>query len=111
MPLDIYMLQVFTTITGSMFSKLLSLRRQLAASYPQLAQQMTQILLHGLFHPDTILEYTSVLKEVNSGGGSKVFVTKMFEDLGNLAGSPKTEEDGMCDRRFHTCNCKLIYVN
>ncbi|KAG0170859.1 hypothetical protein DFQ28_001467 [Apophysomyces sp. BC1034] len=84
--------KVFTVILGDIFPRLLSVRRQL----PAIAQELSDILSHTLFHADTIFEYTSVFKEsslTRAIGNSKQtsFVSKLFEELSNMVETSKDE--------------------
>lgn len=89
-------------------TKLLSVRRRInllenAVDSANISQIITNIVCHALFHADTVLEFTSVLKDVNADntatGNVKQtnYVVRLFETLENLVNSEDVEEmmDGM----------------
>ncbi|KAF7721634.1 hypothetical protein EC973_004355 [Apophysomyces ossiformis] len=84
--------KIFTMVLGDIFPRLLKVRRQL----PILSQQVENILSHTLFHVDTILEYTSVLKESSftrdlSQSKQTSYVSKLFEELTTMLEKPKED--------------------
>lgn len=71
---------------------------------PHISQIITDIVCHALFHADTVLEFTSVLKDVKtdnkSSGNVKQtnYVVRLFETLENMVNSEDKDQilDGMC---------------
>jgi len=66
-----------------------------------ISHSITDIICHALFHADTVLEYTSVLKDVvvadnAATTGSNVkqtnYVVKLFETLENMVSNTKDKE-------------------
>jgi hypothetical protein len=69
-----------------------------------IAHLINDIICHSLFHADTVLEFTSVLKDANSdstaSGNVKQtnYVVKLFETLESMVNNSKDQEqmlDGM----------------
>lgn len=63
-----------------------------------ISQIITNIICHALFHADTVLEYTSVLKDVNTADSSTSgnvkqtnYVVKLFETLENMVNNTKDQ--------------------
>jgi hypothetical protein len=94
--------KVFFTLVEKTLCKLLSLRYQLNTinkdgKFSDIIQQTTQIICNGLFHPDIVLEYTSVLKDVSVDNDDSAtmkqtsYVTKLFELLETMV----SEKDQM----------------
>lgn len=71
---------------------------------PNISQVITDIVCHALFHADTVLEFTSVLKDVKadntpSGNVKQTnYVVRLFETLENMVNSEDKDQmlDGMC---------------
>lgn len=88
--------------------KLLSVRRRInlldnTVDSTNISQIITEIVCHALFHADTVLEFTSVLKDVNADntptGNVKQtnYVVRLFETLESMVNSKDEEQmlDGM----------------
>lgn len=95
-------------------SKLLLVRRRINSyndriNTSDISQISTDIVCHSLFHADTVLEFTSVLKDVsatnsNSGNVKQTnYVVKLFETLDNMV---KKQNDGemVLDSTFFICD-------
>ncbi|KAI7849555.1 hypothetical protein BDC45DRAFT_573759 [Circinella umbellata] len=96
----------FTTIIDKMFVKILCVRRRTVnvAHEKVLAQtisdEVTDILVKALFHPDVVLEYTSVLKKDQQSTTQQQsitknktsYVSKLFEELGQLLENKNDQE-------------------
>lgn len=89
-------------------TKLLSVRRRInhlenVVDSANISQIITNIVCHALFHADTVLEFTSVLKDVNADNAATGnvkqtnYVVRLFETLENMVNSEDVEEmmDGM----------------
>lgn len=70
-----------------------------------ISQIITKIVCHALFHADTVLEFTSVLKDANSDNTSNAnvkqtnYVVKLFETLESMVNNPK-DTDQMLDGMY-----------
>lgn len=69
-----------------------------------ISETITNIICHALFHADTVLEFTSVLKDVNNdntaAGDVKQtnYVVRLFDTLESMVNDTKDQEqmlDGM----------------
>lgn len=74
-----------------------------------ISQIITDIICHALFHADTVLEYTSVLKDVNapdsatSGNVKQTnYVVKLFETLENMVNNAKDSEQMLDGKDVYT---------
>ena len=109
----------FTTIIDKMFVKLLCVRRRTVdiANEKVLAQtisdEVTDILAKALFHPDVVLEYTSVLKKDQQQQQQSItknktsYVSKLFEELGQLLENKNSQERAL-DGKI-SCTYLVIY--
>ncbi|CAO3606615.1 unnamed protein product [Mucor hiemalis] len=82
--------KVFSSIVEKSLPKLLSVRRrmELANNSSNIPKIITEIICHALFHADTVLEFTSVLKDANAQNtlsSTNVkqtnYVVRLFETL------------------------------
>ncbi|CEP18278.1 hypothetical protein [Parasitella parasitica] len=85
--------KIFSAIVEKSLVKLLEIRRRINCissknDTDEISQIITDIVCHALFHEDTVLEYTSVLKDVNntdktiSGNVKQTnYVVRLFETL------------------------------
>ncbi|KAI9248036.1 hypothetical protein BDA99DRAFT_252211 [Phascolomyces articulosus] len=93
----------FTTIVEKILAKFLCVRRRiLLVPFHELAQtisnQVTDIIVKALFHPDVVMEYTSVLKkdtsstqQQSSSKNKNSYVAKLFEELSRLLENKKDQ--------------------
>lgn len=83
--------KVFTSFTGRFFASLLAVRRRVSA----MADQITRVLVHGLFHPETVLEYTMVAQSTSNSRNTKQrtnFVSALFEELARMLHGNQTDD-------------------
>ncbi|GAA5808334.1 hypothetical protein MFLAVUS_001724 [Mucor flavus] len=99
--------KIFSSIVEKSLIKLLSVRRRInlletSEDTAAISQIITEIVCHALFHADTVLEFTSVLKDANSDNTSNAnvkqtnYVVKLFETLESMVNNPK-DTDQMLD--------------
>lgn len=103
----ICIIQVFSSIVEKSLPKLLSVRRRidLVEISSDISKIITDIICHALFHADTVLEFTSVLKDANtqnSVSNANVkqtnYVVRLFETLETMvsdAGNPEQILDAL----------------
>lgn len=84
-------------VVGKTFPALLSIRRRIAATDNELSLLLTDLLSSSLFHPDSIMEYTSIFRSSDAASfqsNKSTYVYKLFEELGRLLKKPESVEDG-----------------
>ncbi|CDH52663.1 hypothetical protein RO3G_10807 [Lichtheimia corymbifera JMRC:FSU:9682] len=88
--------KAFTVVVGKTFPALLSIRRRIAATDNELSLLLTDLLSSSLFHPDSIMEYTSIFRSSDAASfqsNKSTYVYKLFEELGRLLKKPESVED------------------
>ncbi|KAL7313294.1 hypothetical protein PS15m_007055 [Mucor circinelloides] len=94
--------KIFSSIVDKSLVKFLGVRRRInllssTSDTANISQIITDIICHALFHADTVLEYTSVLKDVNATGTNgnvkqTNYVVKLFETLESMVANTKDKE-------------------
>lgn len=99
--------KVFSAIVDKSLVKFLSVRRRInlldsnKSDTTNISHTITDIICHALFHADTVLEYTSVLKDVivadnatstSSNVKQTNYVVKLFETLEAMVSNTKDKE-------------------
>jgi hypothetical protein len=101
--LTFFYLQIFSSIVEKSLTKLTSVRRRInllenTQDSAIFSQIITDIICHSLFHADTVLEFTSVLKDANSddtaSGNVKQtnYVVRLFDTLESMVNNTKDQE-------------------
>jgi hypothetical protein len=108
------MKQIFTTIVDKSLTKLLSVRLKISLCDKRIEgtsiifQTITNIICHALFHADTVLEFTSVLKDasmeqaVNGNVKQTNYVVKLFDTLKTMVNNKKDTDQMLDGKRIHT---------
>lgn len=98
--------------------KFLGVRRRInllssAKDTADISQIITDIICHALFHADTVLEYTSVLKDVNAADNTTSgnvkqtnYVVKLFETLESMVNNTKDSEQMLDGKDEYIYNMK-----
>lgn len=77
--------KIFLSVVEKSLGKLLLVRRRIRPYSDNITQTITDIICHSLFHADTVLEFTSVLKDASSGNKKQTnYVAKLFECLDSM---------------------------
>ncbi|KAI7907434.1 Urb2/Npa2 family-domain-containing protein [Cokeromyces recurvatus] len=85
--------KIFLNIVEKPLPKFLNVRRKMSKDTSNVSQLITDIVCHALFHSDTVLEFTSVLKEVNNNAKQASYVIKLFDTLDTMVKNAKDTDE------------------